>query len=383
MRRSAHLALATLPLLAVAMGPRTADPDPVTALRADLAAGRRPLAWEPGRGYLRALLRELNIAESSQTLVFSKTSLQTDFISRKTPRAIYFGESAYVAWIPGAPLIEIMSVHPTEGVQFWAIPNVKGGAKVRPESDDCTRCHGRRSSALMVQSVFAAPSGYSRPFARSFDVTPRTPLRQRWGGWYVTGTHNGQRHMGNVVSGGTDEKPTLDPEKGANVTDLRPFLDTKRYLSPHSDLVALMVLESQMEVQNVLTTTAYLARTADTPEELADATEPLVEALLGVGEARLTSPVRGTSRFAEEYAARGPLYKLDLKTRLYRHGCSPLIASPSFRALPDAARALVWTRIKEILSAETPEPRFAHLSKEDRAALAEVLARTEPEFAKL
>jgi hypothetical protein len=35
---------------------------------------------------------------------------------------------------------------------------------------------------------------------------------------------------------------TMDLRSGANVTDLKSKFDTKEYLSPHSDIVALMIL---------------------------------------------------------------------------------------------------------------------------------------------
>ena len=30
-------------------------------------------------------------------------------------------------------------------------------------------------------------------------VSDRTPLKSRWGGWYVTGMHGSQVHLGNIV----------------------------------------------------------------------------------------------------------------------------------------------------------------------------------------
>src|SRR5262249_19318058 len=53
----------------------------VTRLQERLAAGEAKLEFEPEHGYLRPLLRELDVPESSQVLVFSKTSLQRDRIS--------------------------------------------------------------------------------------------------------------------------------------------------------------------------------------------------------------------------------------------------------------------------------------------------------------
>ena len=56
--------------------------DPVSKLGAALEAGTQVLEYEPGRGYLRSVLRALRIPESSQTLVFSKTSFQRDRIAQ-------------------------------------------------------------------------------------------------------------------------------------------------------------------------------------------------------------------------------------------------------------------------------------------------------------
>ncbi len=62
----------------------------VERLRERLESGKAKLDFEPDHGYLKSLLRALDIPESSQVLVFSKTSLQRERISPKTPRAVYF-----------------------------------------------------------------------------------------------------------------------------------------------------------------------------------------------------------------------------------------------------------------------------------------------------
>jgi hypothetical protein len=70
----------------------------VTRLADRRAKGETKLEFEPDRGYLRALLRALDIPESSQVLVFSKTSLQRERISPRTPRAIYFNDDVLVGF---------------------------------------------------------------------------------------------------------------------------------------------------------------------------------------------------------------------------------------------------------------------------------------------
>src|SRR5207247_698245 len=85
----------------------------------------------------------------------------------------------------------------------------------------------------------------------------RSPMEERWGGWYVTGTSGDQRHLGNKVM---DDEGRFDREAGCNTTDLKGRVDTAPYLSPHSDIVALMVLAHQTYVQNQMIQAAYKLR---------------------------------------------------------------------------------------------------------------------------
>jgi hypothetical protein len=69
-------------------------------------------------GYLRSLLDAQDISKDSQTLVFSKTSLQAQHISRRNPRAIYFNDDTYVGWVRGSSLMEISTNDPKLGAAF-------------------------------------------------------------------------------------------------------------------------------------------------------------------------------------------------------------------------------------------------------------------------
>src|SRR5687768_6331734 len=53
----------------------------VSRLAEQVARGEKALAYDADFGYLKALLTELEVPESSQMLVFSKTSLQRQRIS--------------------------------------------------------------------------------------------------------------------------------------------------------------------------------------------------------------------------------------------------------------------------------------------------------------
>src|SRR6185295_4892837 len=137
-------------------------------------------------------------------------------------------------------------------------------------------------------------------------------------------------------------------------------------LSPHSDIVALMILGHQTHVHNFITAGVYEMRDAVTKglsekmnEVVKDAGEPIVRSMLFAGEARLTEPVAGTSNFATEFMSRGPrdshgrsLRDLDLKKRLLQYPLSYLIYSKSFNEMPGELKDYVYRRLHEVLSGE-------------------------------
>jgi hypothetical protein len=281
--------LATLILAAVVCGPSLSDSgepatddtaqdlatqylaaavnDPVARLQGRLDRGEAKLEWYARHGYLRAVLRELGISPASQMLVFSKTSLQRDHISPNAPRAIYYNDRCYVGWVRGGRVLEISAVDPKWGGVFYTLSQEKSD---RPrfirQTYDCLACHASPMTdnipGHVVRSVFARADGNPDLSAGSFLTTPESAFSERWGGWYVSGTHGDQRHMGNVIARGSDPEALLDRDAGANVSDLRTFVDTTPYLSGHSDIVALMVLEHQTHVHNLLTRANWRTREA-------------------------------------------------------------------------------------------------------------------------
>lgn len=102
--------------------------DPVMRLQAKLEAGTLTLAHDSVLGYLPAVLKALDIPSSSQTLVFSRTSLQTDKITPWSPRALYFNDDVYVGYVFDSDFLEIAAVHPTAGARFYTF-----GQAVRPK----------------------------------------------------------------------------------------------------------------------------------------------------------------------------------------------------------------------------------------------------------
>ena len=86
-----------------------------------LKLGEKSLNHDREYGYLKALLEELDIPLSSQSLVFSKTSMHRKSIFPDNPRAIYFNEEIYVGWIPGVKVIEIAVADPELGGVFYTL----------------------------------------------------------------------------------------------------------------------------------------------------------------------------------------------------------------------------------------------------------------------
>jgi hypothetical protein len=406
----AAVALAQLPTTAEhdAIAYSTSTPaDAIARLQKRIDAGEVQLEFEEGRGYLKSLLASLDIPVSTQGLVFSRTSLQLDRIAPWSPRAVYFNDDVYVGFVQGGPIIEVASVDPKLGAVFYTLAqDGKGRPKFERELHTCLVCHDSSSvtggvPGFIVRSVIPDRYGYGLAPVGKGITTDQTPLADRWGGWYVTGTHGTQRHMGNVVA------PVLSHEvgnmksylataklpSGGNVTDLRGRFDLEPYLTPHSDIVSMMVLAHQVTVHNLITRAAYEGRVAEreagsTAARIRNVGEPLVRAMLFVKEAPLSGPLKGTSGFAEQFVARGPrdsqgrsLRELDLERRLFKYPLSYLIYSESFDALPVAVTDYVYGRLQEILSGHETGEDFSHLSAADREAILAILEDTKPAFA--
>jgi hypothetical protein len=383
--------------------------NPVTRLQERVDAGEVKLPFADEFGYLPAVLKELKVPTSSQMLVFSKTSLQRDHISPRTPRAVYFTDDVYVGFCRLGELMEVAVADPQLGNVFYTVtqePAVK--PKFQRQTENCLSCHLSRHQgipALTVRSVYPDREGNPILSGGSFRTDHASPLKERWGGWYVTGTHGNQAHLGNLILPRRSVPEDLVNDTGVNVTDLKGRIDTGMYLTPHSDIVALMVLEHQTEMHNRIAAANYQTRLAhrdaDVINELDNAprgrltdgtarrvdaaAEQLVKYLLFAEETRLTEPVKGTSPFAEEFEKRGPfdnrgrsLRQFDLQTRLFKYPCSYLIYSPAFDGLPESVKERAYRRLWDVLTGKETGKDYAHLSADDRQAIKEILIATKP-----
>jgi hypothetical protein len=387
--------------------------NPVAALQSQLDTGEIQLTYEKQQGYLPAVLEFLDIGPSSQVLVNSKTSFQLRRISPRHPRALYFNDKTYIGWVQDGDVLEVMTTDPQQGAMFYTLSqDIDEPPEFVRDQGQCIICHASsRTQGVpggLVRSVFVSAAGQPHFGSGTFNIDHRSPFKKRWGGWYVSGTHGAMRHMGNVVSENKRKPEQLDREAGANVTDLSSRFDVSPYLTPHSDIVALMVLEHQTQMQNFLTLANYESRftahsdsTMNTaldrpPEYVSDATkrriasagDKLLRYLLFADEFQLTSPVQGASEFAAEFSRQGPrdshgrsLRDFDLQTRMFKYPCSYLIYGEAFSGLPKPIRHKVYDLLWQILSGANESRKYRHLTSEDRQAIIEIVRETKPEVA--
>ena len=375
--------------------------DRLTLLTEKIESGEIELAHDAERrGYLDSLLEALDINPASQVLVFSKTALKTRFVTAATPRALYFNDDTYVAFIQNSRSLEVAAMDPVLGPVFFDFSQLPGRA-IEPERElnRCLRCHDSYSMTgggvprFLLSSVLANPEGDIVTHEISIITDTGTPLNRRWGGMYVTGNHGSQEIMGNFVIDDLGKLAKIDLEPNGNKEDLSEFLDTSPYISPGSDIVALLVLEHQVEVQNRLTRLGFESRTrlhsdgSFSEEDLDALGKPLLESLFMVNETPLTDRISGNPAYSEHFQSLGPkdsrgrsLRELDLETRTFRYPLSYLVYSDAFDALPDQVKDYLYSRIRQILAGTDADPVFKGLDDNDRSAVAAILRDTKPEI---
>jgi hypothetical protein len=381
--------------------------DPVALLQKRIDRGEVKLDYEPKHGYLKSVLEKLAIPIESQTLVFSKTSFQYKKISPELPRALYFNDDVYIGQVHDGKVIEVVSFDPVQGAIFYILDEHQAEHPVFQRAElDCTQCHvaagTRNVPGVLLRSIYPTRTGTQATPSRSFITGQESPLSERWGGWYVTGTYGSQTHMGNVVVEDKDNPEQIDRAAGANLTDLSKKFDTSLVLSGQSDVVAHLVLAHQTQMHNLITLTNYQTRIAlykaglpakaktesipETTRQLYEKpAEQLLHYLLFTEEAPLEGQIKGSSGYTEEFSARGPrdpegrsLRDFDLRTRIFKYPCSYLIYNEAFDFLPAQAKDYLYHRLFEVLTGRDQSPEFARLSGDTRRAILEILLATKP-----
>jgi len=360
--------------------------DPVTSLAQKVESGKVKLEFrKDGTGYLAALLKALGLNVDSQALVFSKTSFQAARISPANPRALYFSDDVAVGFVKGSDLLEIAALDPRQGVIFYSFDQHQNPPRF-DRRDVCIQCHQSPGTlgvpGLMVASVYPDASGMPAFRGAQLLTDHRSRFEDRWGGWYVTGTHGDMRHNGNAVGHDSAHPDLLEMRGTQNLTSLVKRFDQSGYLSGLSDIVALMTLEHQTRMTNLIIRVGWEARMGQPYD--ADL-EEMVAYMLFADEAPLKDTVLGVSTFAQTFPERGPrdrqgrgLRDFDLHQRLFRYPLSYMVYSAAFDGMPQPARDRIYRRIYEVLTGQDQSKKFSRLSPEDRANVLAILRETKP-----
>ena len=359
------------------------------------------LSFDKSDGYLASLLATLDLPVESQVLVFSETSNQAPLISLENPRALFFNDVTAIGWVRGADVLEIATHDPRQGTVFYTLEQKPVDRPQLKREIGCLLCHLSWDTlavpGLLTISTFPM-SDDKNAYASGVVVDHRTPLDQRWGGWYVTGRDVPAPHFGNlpVVRPGHELSQQPPPP---HLQSIDGVFDSTGFPARTSDVVALMVLGHQTHAVNLLTRLGWEARVAEyeaAPERTSptpgtgrvrQAAVDVVDYLLFVDEAPIGRRIEGSSGFAEKFSSTGPkdrlgrsLRQLDLERRLMRYSCSYMIYSEAFDALPPSAKSLVYQRLWKVLSGKVSDEPYSRLTPADRQAIVEILLDTKEDL---
>jgi hypothetical protein len=380
----------------------TESDDPIARLGREIKSGRL-IGKLHGLDLLLFVLNHLGIPPESQILVFSKTSKQNNLIHPQNPRALFFHENAYVGYVPGGD-VEVIAHDPQLGAVFYQISpgEAEGPPLIRRDTSSCLSCHanGRTENApgVLIRSVFPDQEGHPILPLGTFDIDATTPLPERWGGYYVTG-QSSLPHLGNRTFTPATQRQMTDT--AIPLASLRDTIPTRRYPRETSDIVALMVLEHQCHVHNLISSASLqYRRFAWLHQALYPGTHPdqaeagrvadlaavkIVEALLFVNEADLAEGIEGDPTFQTAFSQRFPktqsgksLADFHLQSRLFKNRCSYMIYSHVFTSAPSRLQSAITRQLRDVLTAPTAPPRFSHLPDSERKRIIEILSETLP-----
>ena len=179
-------------------------------------------------------------------------------------------------------------------------------------------------------------------------------------------------------------------------------------MRPTSDVIALLVFEHQLTVQNSLTRAGMMVRKmtayqhglqkafkepiTDEPaydsvkSVFSSAVQDVVDRLLFRNAAAVPEGVVGHEAFRKSFTQDAPrsaaghaLKDFQLRDRLFENRCSFLIYSESFRALPETLKGRVLDRLHSALRSRDPKDRYAYLGAEEKERIYQILIETHPD----
>lgn len=367
--------------------------DAFSKLIKQVEAGEVQLDTSSQKAHLISLLKALDIPVASQLLVYSATSLQSGRINPRNPRALYFNEEVYVGFVPGGDL-EAVAIDPDLGPIFHIFtPALGDGSPQFRRTDRCMNCHAGGASwrypGFTAESVIPAPgSGASLEGFRRDIVGHTIPIKDRLGGWHVTGANERGEHLGNLVGDSTPRGVKRVPNPPGKL------FDWETYPAQTSDFFNHLIHEHQLGFHNLVTLAVYRTREAleagkgniRTEDEamLNDIARQFVRYLLFANEARLPSNgVKPDPVFMRDFLARkttiangASLRDLDLRSRLFRYRCSYLVHTPSFAAMPEQIKSRILAGLATALRETDGLQEFNYLPAAEKRAIKIILTET-------
>jgi hypothetical protein len=387
--------------------------DPASVLFRDIKEGSKVPDTRSGKAYALWLMRELNVPLQSQMLVFSKTGLQRKVVSPATPRAMFFNDQTAITWIQDG-MIEIESFDPLRGPVFYILEGTENRSAIErvrfARRESCLGgCHAGSATnylpGMLARSLHTDAAGNPARVDKAGiamnaisvheNMSHAMPIRERWGGWYVSGAPQGVAHLGNTfMTREGKSSPALDL---AGIHKLMPHGNS-------SNIVALLIHDHQIGLMNQLYEAFYRWRThqfflklkndgvqdqrldvlsSGNTHDVDAAVGRAVDQFLFVGEAALPDiPIQADPEFvsvfmkgAKKDGEGRSLRDLDLRTRILKYRCSHLIYSPQFQGMPKDFRQAVYAKLKEKL-----HDAASHLPAAERAIIWEILKATLPDL---
>lgn len=366
--------------------------DRFAQLQAKAQKGEVAIDTSSDKAFLSSLLAALNVPASSQLLVFSASSLQSEIINPRNPRALYFNEDTYVGWVPGG-LIEIIAADPEMGPMFYVFDRLRPGGPVPnvQRSTKCMNCHAgsatRRLPGLIAESLLVSRAGSSLETYRRDVQGHQIPLEDRFGGWHLTGEHHLANHKANVMGasqGGKIQKTEVPPGR---------FSDLGLHLLPTSDILPHLIHEHQIGFENRLVYALYTLRqlksedkgllSAASKAEIEERAQELARYIVFADEAKFPSQgIVGDPAYTTDFLRDRKVTKaglslkdLDMKTRIFKHRCSFMLYTDTWKETPRELKDRVYFHMASYLR-DQPDAQHAHLAPAERRAIRDILKET-------
>lgn len=366
--------------------------DRFAELQEKVQQGEVKLDTSNDKAFLSSLLEALNIPITSQIMVFSASSLQSEIINPRNPRSLYFNEDTYLGWVPGG-LVEIIAADPEMGPMFYVYDRLQPGGPVPgvQRSTKCMNCHAgnatRRLPGLIAESLLVSQAGSSLETYRRDVQGHQIPLEDRFGGWHLTGDHHLSSHKANVMGLAQNRKIEKTPVPPGQFSDLG------LHLLPTSDILPHLIHEHQIGFENRLVYAIYTLRQlkhenrgllgAAAKAEIEERAQEMARYIMFADEAKFPSRgITGDPAYAQDFLrdrklteAGLSLKDFDMRTRMFKHRCSYMLYTDTWKQAPKELKERIYYHMALYLR-DQPDAHHAHLAPAERMAVRGILKET-------